>query len=269
VPGGAFHFGSRDFQGLGPRSTVPEQVAALDPFFIDRTEVTVARYRQALRDGFVPVDDTPIRNDRTLSVGASGTSHCTWNGDASGPAPGVSRESYAIDCVSWAEARALCVFFGGDLPTQAQWEYAATAATEVERRYPWGDEPPACDQAVFGRGPPPADACFRMGLPRGARPVDEQPFAGFDRTPLGVSGMAGNVSEWTLDGFRAYGDDCWWQRPLRGVGCTETWAPLRAPRGGNWYASATSSASAVIIGQPVSYPAGGLGVRCVRPGGGP
>jgi formylglycine-generating enzyme required for sulfatase activity len=255
VPGGAVILGSRDWSGGGLRDAVPQQVAVLGPFMIDKYELTVARYRQALRDGYVPPVEIGMQNDGPLFGPADAPGGCTWNGDESGPAPGIDRERYPLTCIGWENARALCRFLGGDLPTSAEWERAArVAGRPIETDYPWGSDPPdGCDRAVF--------SCPGSGRPRGPRPVDE---AVRDVTPLGIVGLGGNVGEWTLDSGRPYADPCWWQRPLRGVGCDEPEAPERIQRGGSWLEPALGTFAGALVGQAVAYGNGIFGVRCVR-----
>jgi gamma-glutamyl hercynylcysteine S-oxide synthase len=94
--------------------------------------------------------------------------------------------------ISWFEADAFARAHGGRLPTEAEWEKAATWDQESGRArpYPWGDEPPVpgvhatLDQRAGG----PAVA---GSLPAGA-------------SPSGVLGMIGDVWEWTASEFIAY-----------------------------------------------------------------
>jgi iron(II)-dependent oxidoreductase len=94
--------------------------------------------------------------------------------------------------ISWFEADAFARAHSGRLPTEAEWEKAATWDQETgqPRRQPWGDEPPApgvhanLDQVAGG--PDPVGA-----YPEGA-------------SPYGCLGMLGDVWEWTASPFTAY-----------------------------------------------------------------
>jgi formylglycine-generating enzyme required for sulfatase activity len=100
VPAGSYPVG-----GAAGR---PRHVAALDSFYLDSTEVTVAAYRRYL--------------DSTAAA-------APWAKSPPGDWPATG--------LLWSEARRFCEWRGARLPTEDEWEAAARGS--AGRRYPWGD----------------------------------------------------------------------------------------------------------------------------------
>ncbi|MCA9595207.1 MAG: SUMF1/EgtB/PvdO family nonheme iron enzyme [Myxococcales bacterium] len=255
VPGGGTILGSRElllYPGLPP---TPERVMYVSRFWVDEREMSVARFRAALAQGFAPA------NMPTENPGALGPDYvqngCTWSTTPNG------REGYALNCVSQVTARALCQFLGGDLPTEAQWEYMATSAGRNERMpFPWGTAQPECERAVYGRLPLSGVAGVCQSLGTGPVPLDEGPG---DVTPLGIFGLAGGMSEWTRDTYADYGAPCWKQAPLANPECSGPGANV-SMRGGNWATPPTILRSASRLGTSAQGKASFIGFRCAYPG---
>ena len=93
--------------------------------------------------------------------------------------------------MSWFEADAFARAHGARLPTEAEWEKAATwdQQTRTALPYPWGDEPPTPARANL-------DQCLLAPAPAGAYPAGA--------APSGALGMIGDVWEWTSSDFRGY-----------------------------------------------------------------
>ena len=147
----------------------PVHGVALSSFCIDRTEVTVAAYDACAAAGCTAPD-----TGRACNQGI------------------VGREDHPINCVDWNQARAYCQSLGADLPTEAQWEYAARGSDG--RTYPWGNDVPASQLCWSGAGTTRMTTCAVGSFPSGV-------------SPFGLVDMAGNVWEWTLDWYGAYSGD--------------------------------------------------------------
>lgn len=205
VPGGTFRMGS----ARGAENERPERAASVGDFALDRFEVSVGRFRQFLDDdaGVEPSEGAgaqprvvgsgwraeydlalpPSRQQLELAFQDCGG---TWQSEA------TWREALPLNCVSWYEAFAFCIWDGGRLPTEAEWEYAAAGGAE-DRRYPWGDGEPAPDHAIFGCLFEPGRACEEGDLPPGGNaPRGAGRFAQQD--------LAGSLWEWTLDQYAPY-----------------------------------------------------------------
>ena len=257
VEGGAFVMGADDVQVVvdADLPSTPERVARVRTFSIDSSEITVGAFRNAVAGGFAP-PDPPGANEGDFGTTAETT--CPFSAAPRG------RDEFALSCITWRTARAYCTFFGGDLPTEAQWEYAATSATRSGKTaFPWGDDPPDCARAVYGR-------LALAGLPGGCekeagsgpRPVS---LAGVliapgDLSPAGVQGLGGGVAEWTRDSPERYAAPCW-----RGIDatCSDPASDAHVVRGGAWASTAINVRSTARLAsrKATSF----IGFRCVYP----
>jgi formylglycine-generating enzyme required for sulfatase activity len=272
VPGGVFLLGSNDVPVLGgPFATTPRRIVRMPRFYMDRNEVTVAELRAAAAAGLA-IDASAVGiNDKPLGVQGPQTDPfedlCTYSS-----AP-MGREDYPANCVTWRLARAYCRVKGGDLPSEAEWEYAATVAGKAKKSaYPWGDDAAGCDRAVFGRSqggdaPGGIGVCTRSGAPALPQPVttaDGHDGRPGDVTPLGIVNLGGSVAEWTRDAWAGFAEDCWASAPMTSPFCWEENAPLRAVRGASWLDDGVAAAT-FRTGAPAGLTPSNLvyaGLRC-------
>lgn len=262
VPGGPMLLGATDLALVRGEDPSPERLVVVSRFAIDRDEVTVGRYRAALAAGMPPSDLPPETNPGLLMADSRNESAtgCTWS-----DAP-VGREDHPLNCIARQAARAFCKYVGGDLPTEAQWEYVTSVAgREHKASYVWGEDAPDCSRAVWGRGQEDGDdpTCKALGL--GVRPVAESA----DVTPLGVRGLAGSLTEWTIDVAKPYDDPCWASAPRLDPSCVDETATAFVARGGAWDSAASYLRSTNRFRAGLDRRSPILGFRCVYPQEGP
>ncbi len=227
VPGGDYLIGSDASDPDRQPDEFPQWTAALSPFCMKVTEVTVAEFG-ACRSG-----------GRCLSDPLTGMG-CNWNV--------AGRSNHPINCVDWNQAVDYCAWSGGRLATEAEWEGAARGPTW--RLFPWG-------------GTPPTVALANSNNVHGA--TQNVGMAGQDRcnNPFGLCDMAGNVWEWVNDCEAPYPTGRVVDpRGPTGPGCTS--ATPRVSRGGGWFDSGNfERASNRFRGDP-SLRDAYTGLRCAR-----
>ncbi|MEU8794881.1 formylglycine-generating enzyme family protein [Streptomyces sp. NPDC048643] len=217
IPGGIFLMGS---DGFYPEER-PVHPVAVDGFFLDVHPVTVAAFRRFVDDtGHVTVAERPL--DPALYPGADPAllvpgslvfrqtpgpvplddyrrwwayvPGANWR-HPEGPGSVVDgREDHPVTHVAHEDALAYAAWVGKDLPTEAEWEYAARGGLE-SAAYVWGDDfaPGGRRMANTWHGDFPWRADTPTGRP-GTTPVGLFPANGY-----GLHDMAGNVWEWTAD----------------------------------------------------------------------
>jgi formylglycine-generating enzyme required for sulfatase activity/dienelactone hydrolase len=187
VPGGSYELVSH----AAPRGLA----ADLDPFWIDRYEVTNEDYLRFIREGGYAKREyweVPfVRSGRTVAWEDAMKQLVDRSGLA-GPRGWIGQQyaegmaDHPVTGVTWYEAAAYARYAGRQLPTLYQWEKTARDGRIVHTEgvvMPWGYEGPG--EGMEGR------AAFAAA---GTTPVDRYPFG---ISPYGAYAMAGNVREWT------------------------------------------------------------------------
>ncbi len=230
VMGGSFY---RTYENDGGGATAVADQATVSDFTLDKYEVTVGRFRQFVtawnngsgwtppagsgkhthanggqglvnsgpgggyETGWVASDEAqiaPTTANFASCGGAASSNFATWTPNAG------DNESLPVNCINWWEAYAFCIWDGGFLPSEAEWEYAAAGGAK-QREYPWGFAAPGVGNqyAIYDcnyPSGPGACAGFMNIAPVGTPALGAGAWGQLD--------LAGNVGEWVLDWKATY-----------------------------------------------------------------
>jgi sulfatase modifying factor 1 len=252
----------------------PEHQASVGDFYLDTFEVTVGRFRQFVEDynswkssgnpkagaGSHPRipdsgwratwDELLPKSDLWFDVALDcHAGFNSWRSDAD--------SELAQNCLSWPLAFAFCIWSGGRLPTEAEWEIAAVGANK-NWLYAWGIEAPEPKYAVYNdldEYPPTTFWLKNVG--------SKAPGIGL----FGQLDLCGNIGEWTLDQYST----TWFDVGGGGNPCIDC-ANLgdaqdtHVLRGGSWGWSADDLLSTARDDETGTLTADRFGVRCARDG---
>ena len=223
LDGGRFLMGS----STGAENEQPKHTVILSPFSIDVHEVTNQEYQECVSKG--GCSQAHYSDGKCYIWSSEGLKKTT-------PPSFFKENQRPVVCISWQQATAYCRWKGKKLPTEAQWEYAATGGT---KRYNISSVSHST-------------ARYQSGS---TAPVEQFP-AGYNQ----LYDMCGNAWEWTRDRYEEqyyhYSPTKNPQGPVVGR--------FRTIRGGGWYSSLKQLSSrnrhwfAPEVGE-VS-----IGFRCVK-----
>ncbi len=219
VPAGEFQMGSSDYLS----DEEPAHMVYLDAFWIDQTEVTNEMFTYFVLDaGYVTDAEIEEASKVYQDFLWQTVNGANWEHPFGVDTDISERMQHPVVHVSWNDASAYCEWAGRRLPTEAEWEKAASWDADVERQrvYPWGN---VIDE-TYANYKEYKDFDNFVG--------DTVPVGSYEKGEsfYGAQDMAGNVLEWVAD---------WYDREYYSVSPTSN--PLgpssgesRVQRGGSW-----------------------------------
>ena len=249
VPPGDFLMG--EDVAKGPEG--PSHVTFLGGYYMDKYEVTNAEYMEFVKATHYRMPEHIKRNGGKIPKG---------------------RENHPVTYVSWDDAQAYCKWCGKRLPTEAEWEKAASW-DEVNKKkniYPWGNygegpdhpQPLANWSARWGYVPGSDVRAWMTGFDSSEKGKDLIRLGGataavstykLDESPYKCYDMGGNVLEWVQDWYDRY--------PGNTTPDPKYGKDLRVCRGGNWDADMTQCRTTARLARQPTDCLPGLGFRCV------
>lgn len=216
IPAGVFLMGAN--AALGNPEERPAHEAAVPAFFMDKYEVTVDQYKKCVAAGGCKPAHENFRFCNTKYP---------------------DRGNHPISCVDLYMAKAYCEWVGKRLPTEREWEYAASGGSE-RRRYSWGNAEPTKE-----------NCCYEH--PFGSCEIGQ-----FEPGAFGLYDMTGNNWEWVLSEFTPY--------PTRPTPDEIQPKKQYVYRGGSWSRRFSKWMRVMLRNRWTadSY-SGSLGMRCVKP----
>ncbi len=268
IPTGSFQMGSRGSSAGQPANEAPlHTVSIVQGFAVSRTEITVAQFRQFVRNsGYVPdsvrLHGSNVYNDQRGTM--VDDPDATWQDDYAGRS---SAGDDPVVNVSWHDATAYVKWLSQHtgktyrLLSEAEYEYVMRAGTSTP--YWWGSGSPgrkvenlagSRDRSRLGRRWTHAFRHYGDGY------WGDAPAGHFLPNPFGLYDIDGNVSEWV--------EDCWHDNYIRAPRDGSAWVnpgcSLRMLRGSSWGSSPEQARSAYRIAASPDTRSGRVGFRVAR-----
>jgi len=206
IPGGEFAMGSNSIDAIDNEK--PAHLVYVDTYWIDKYPVTCKEYRQFMEAGGYQKAEF-WSEEGWKWLGSNPVAHPLYWSESK------DWDNHPVCGVSWYEAEAYARFVGKRLPTEAEWEKAATGLEKSI--YPWGNNPPEAKFANYG-------TLVGHTTPVNAYPAGKSAFGCYD--------LLGNVWEWTstwfdgYSGFKSY--------PYAGYSAVYFDRQHRVLKGGSW-----------------------------------
>lgn len=265
IPSATFIMGGE--KGVGKPDELPQHKVTLDGFWIDKTEVSNADFKQFVKEtnykttAEIPPNwqeikkilpkNTPKPHDSMLVASSivfkkpkkvtnledysqwwSWVAGASWQNPNGENTAQKIKQNHPVVQVSWYDATAYCQWKGKKLPTEAQWEYAARGGLQ-RKIYPWGNENISPKKANYWQGNFPVKNKKIDGYGKTA------PVKSFTPNGFGLYNMSGNVWEWCSDSYAPDYYTSFTEIAINPENTVKTAQNLRVIRGGSFLCSAS------------------------------
>ena len=187
LPGGTFFLGAVDHDKKARDCERPRHKVTVSPFRLDRTEVTVRAYAEAVKAKVVPGPSCPTDDPKEQKLCNGGK---------------ADRADHPVNGVSWIAATAYCRWLGRRLPTEAEFEYVLRGQRD-DAIFPWGNDevpPPNYGNMVGEESEKVHPLWARLHGYRDGY-IGTSPVGTFDPNEHGLYDITGNVWEWCSDWY--------------------------------------------------------------------
>lgn len=239
VNGGSFMMGST-FKGFWD-SEYPAHKVNLKPFYMDKYEITNQQYAQYLNDSKssynlnrpIKLEELKIRNAQYIVK--------------------AGYHNYPMRNLTYLEANQFCRYYDGDLPTEAQWEYAASFDQFTATKYLFSNS----ENTLL-----PGELNFENSNETRISISEVGSFP--SSSPSELFDMGGNVWEWTKDYYRSD----YYSLLSSGSLSVEPQGPIlssmRSIRGGAFNSESIATRTTMRLGVHPKTSLLNLGFRCVK-----
>jgi sulfatase modifying factor 1 len=237
VPSGSF---DRTYTNSGGGASGEADPASVSSFRLDKYQVTVGRFRQYVNyvtsgAGAPPANGSGkhthlnggmglansgspgtfetgwIATDWNADIAVGAGAVATWNTNLASCSPfstwtssAAAQENLPLNCMTWFEAYAFCIWDGGFLPSEAEWEYVAAGGNQ-QREFPWGATNPGTTNqyAIYG-----CNYSTGSGTCTDVTNIAPVGTASLGAGLWGQLDLAGEMLEWNLDWSAPFVDPC-------------------------------------------------------------
>ena len=253
VKGGKFNFGSNN----GLEREKPEHEVTIQSFLIDKNLVTVKDFRRFVSESNYTTEAEVFGNgivyNDSINIWQL-VDGANWQFPL-GNFKTIAIDDHPVTQVSWNDACAYCEFYGKTLPSEVQWEYAASERGQKKNQlYYWGNNLLINNKYMCNT--------WNSGYPNIISSQDgfkyTSPVGHFKANSLGLFDMAGNVWEWCYNWHLPYvGNLQVFPEDLQG----------KAQRGGSFLCNSNYCHGFRLSARSASSPESSLfhvGFRCVK-----